>query len=395
MQTDKRLNILHIITRLDKGGSADIVLSFAAHQAKQHSVTVISGKTVPKDQEYAQTIANQNGFKLIFIHNLVREISPVNDLLALIQLTKIIRQGNYDIVHTHTSKAGILGRWSAFLQRTINHQLSTLQVIHMPHGHIFYGYYGFFKTQLFIFLERFTALATDIIITLTKIGIEEHLKFKIAPREKFVAISNGIDEEKYLSLKIDIASKKKELGIPPESTVITTVARLEPVKGVKYLIESIPLITKSPNIPLTFLIVGDGSLRTELEQQSKIFDTKTIFLGERNDVPEILAISDIFVLPSIMEGFGIVLLEAMIFGKPVIATSVGGVPEIVIDGESGILVPSANPEKLAEAISRVLKDNSLRHKLGENGKQRVLTNYTQNRMLTDLDQLVYSITKQN
>lgn len=391
MQTDKILNILHIITRLDKGGSTDIVLSFAEHQAKQHSVTVISGKTVPKDQEQAQLIAEKSGFKLIFIPELVREISIINDCLAFIQLIKIISKENYDLIHTHTSKAGILGRWAASFAQTFNSQLSTMQIIHMPHGHIFYGYYGFLKTQLFILLERITALITDKIITLTKIGSEEHLKFGIASQKKFVAISNGINEKKYLSFKVDTANKKKELDIPPGSIVVTTVARLEPVKGVRYFIESIPLITQSLNHQITFLIVGDGSLRNELEQQAKSLNVDIKFLGERNDVPEILTISDIFVLPSLMEGFGIVLLEAMILGKPVIATSVGGIPEIVVDKETGLLVPPSNPEKLAAAIIQLLENSSLRKKLGEKGKQRVLQNYTQEKMLANLNNFIISL----
>ncbi len=253
-----KIKVLHIITRLDKGGSAEnTLLTVSLLNKEEFSTALISGPTIDPDGEIADFIA-QKKLDFFLMPELAREISPLKDIKAFLRIYHFVKKGRFDIVHTHTSKAGILGRWAAKLA-------GVKIIIHTPHGHIFYGYFGWFKTKLFIYLERLTALLTDRIITLTQIGKEEHVKFRIAEPDKFVSIYSGIDVGKFFNFQRDINKEKAKLNIPPDTPVIGTVTRLDLVKGNQYLIASLPYIVKI--FPaLKVIIVGDGSERGKLKQ---------------------------------------------------------------------------------------------------------------------------------
>jgi len=391
MPENKKIKILHIITRLDKGGSADIAFTIASslNRAK-YKITLISGLTRNEDAIAFEKMAKRQDIDLVFIPELMRRISLINDLKAFLKLYRLIKNGEYNIVHTHSSKAGILGRWAACF---VNCRLritnlgffnltskipppKSIKIIHMPHGHIFYGYYGYFKTIFFILLEAITAFFTDRIITLTCSGKRDHIKYGIGRENKFVPIYNGIDLDRYKNVQIDRVKKKEELGIYGDSFVVADISRLDPVKGNRYFIEAINRVTRYTlhvTREVRFLVVGDGSEREMLEKMAEKYGImdKVIFTGMRNDIPEILAVSDLVVLPSLMEGLGIVLLEAMAAGRPVVATWVGGVPEIVKDGETGFLVPPKNSKAIADAIIALLADEDLRKRMGKAGRSWV------------------------
>ena len=192
---------------------------------------------------------------------------------------------------------------------------------------------------------------------MTKSGIEPYIKAGIGQKSQFDYIYNGVDVESLRKRKVDRIQKRQEIGVEDDCFLIVTAGRLVPVKGYTYLVAALAqVITEIPNIRLVFL--GDGELRGELSGQVKTLglEKQVLFLGMRNDVPEIISCSDLFVLPSINEGFGVVLLEAMAMKCPIVATNVGGVPEVVLDGETGILVPPGDPVQLARGIIRLLKD---------------------------------------
>ncbi|MEE9118703.1 MAG: glycosyltransferase, partial [Calditrichia bacterium] len=219
-----KIKVLHIITRLDKGGSAEnTLLTVSLLNKEEFSTALISGPTIDPDKEIANFIV-QKKLDYFLIPELEREINPWKDIKAFWVIFNFIKKEKIDIVHTHTSKAGILGRWAAKLARV-------KIIIHTPHGHTFYGYFGRFKTKLFIYLERLTGLITDKIITLTQIGKEEHIKYRIAKPDKFVPIYSGIDVEEFVNFRVDIIKEKEKLNIPLNVPVIGTVTRLDPVKG--------------------------------------------------------------------------------------------------------------------------------------------------------------------
>lgn len=373
--------VLHIITRLAEGGSSEnTILTVSGLNREKYETYLMSGITRPPERGM-DDLALKLGINLEVIPELVREIDPSKDLKALMKIYRYIRRYNFDIVHTHTSKAGFIGRIAARLARVPI-------IIHTPHGHIYYGYFGILKSRLFIMLEKLVAFFTDRIITLTELGKEEHIKYKIAPPGKFVAIYSGIKLEKYSAASVDVKRKKEEIGIKDDQPVIGCVARLVPVKGHIYLIKAAKIVIDAlPDVQ--FILAGDGELEMELKEFSRALgiESNIHFLGRRDDIPELLQIFDIFVLPSLNEGMGRVILEAMAAGKPVIATRVGGIPEIVKDGITGILVPPENPDFLAEAIISLIKNRDLGEKFGLEGKMRLDSKFTSQAMVERIEQL--------
>ncbi|HIE30269.1 TPA: glycosyltransferase family 1 protein [Candidatus Poribacteria bacterium] len=360
----QKLRVLQIITRLDKGGAPEVVMLLAEKLNKEKiSTQIISGLTIHPQQDI-DAYEKRTGVQIHFIPSLRRQPSLVKDVLALITLYLAIRRINPDIVHTHTSKAGILGRIAAALCKVPI-------IIHSPHGHVFYGYFGRLQNSFILLVERLTALLTDRIITLTQQGKRDHVRARIAPPEKFVPIHCGIDLSRFSDVEVSQKEKRQELNIPEFSPIVGTVSRLEPIKGQEYFIQSSALVArKYPDT--TFVVVGDGLLEAKLKQMANDLGIRKnlLFLGYRQDVPELMSIFDIFVLPSLNEGLGRVLIEAMAAGKPVVATRVGGIPDVVLDEVTGLLAPPRNSHRLAEFVLRLLENKDLAHKMGRAGKIR-------------------------
>jgi len=367
--------IVHIITRLDKGGSTEDVLLTTTHFAqKGYQCSLIYGKTINPPVELVKKTKTA-GVKFIGIESLVRSISPFRDLLAFLCLLRLLRLLRPDIVHTHSSKAGILGRLATYLYSKLQIADCKLKpkIVHTPHGHVFYGYYGRMITTIFITIERITAIITNKLIALTEGEKNESLAYGVGRSEQWEVIHSGVN---FSDIRDQASGIRKEFDIPEEAIVIGSVGRLDPVKGYKYFVEAIPLITQSPitnHQALKFLIVGDGEERKNL--QSVIYnlklEDKVIFTGWRDDVEEIISLIDIYVQPSINEGLGMTLLQAQALGKPIVATNVQGIPSVVKDGVTGILVPPKNSQALAEAILELAESEERRRKMGKEGKKWV------------------------
>lgn len=343
--------ILYIITRLDRGGSAEAVLQWAARmKILNHDVKVVAGRTVEPHVDL-QEYSLQNDVPVIIIDTLLREIKLFSDLKAFFHLTRLIKKEKPEIVHTNSSKAGLLGRFAAWLNRVP-------AIIHSPHGHIFYGYYGKFKTGIFILLERLAAKITDKITILTRLGIDDHVKLKIAPVSKFALIHAGIDLEIYRNPTITRDEIRKNLKIRKDEIVIGWVGRMVEVKNPRMFIEAAKTLNTEE---YKFLMVGGGPLADDCRQLVDGYGLSNdfIFTGHRTDIPNLLNAMDIYVLTSDNEGLGRSILEAQCAGIPVIATDVGGVPEIVRDHRNGILIPAKNSTALAGAIKELIGDKSL------------------------------------
>lgn len=376
-----KIKILHIITRLCVGGAQEnTYLTLRGLLKKGYEVSLICGKV-----EKLEGSLKDKFIKLIpdlyYIPELVRSPHPLKDIISFLKIYYCIKKGGFQIVHTHTSKAGIIGRMAAKLAKVPI-------IIHTPHGHIFHDYYGFFKTKFFLYLEKFTALFTDKIITLTEVEKEEHLNLRIAPPEKFVTIFSGVEMEPFLKINVDRNMKRKEFNLSEDVKVVGTVARLVPIKGHKYLLQAIPKIVKEVS-GVKFLLVGDGPLRAELESLADELGIAdyVIFCGLRDDVPEILSILNLFVLPSLNEGMGKAIIEAEAAQLPVIATSVGGIKEIVVDGVTGLLVPPKDSDGLASAIIRLLKEEELAKEMGRKGKEKFIPYYCAEGMVEKIENL--------
>ena len=379
----KKIKIAQLITRLDKGGSAEIVFHIAQNLDKsKYEVTLVSGKTVNPIEKLSE-YKTEGQFKLIYLDKLRREASPLGDFLAMCELFAVLKKKKFDIVHTHTSKVGILGRFAAFAA-------GVPIVVHNPHGHIFYeGFYlGHARVEIFKLLERLATKFSDKIITLSDIEKDDYIRLGFGKQGKFTTIHSGVDLERVLNSVEGPEKIKKEFGIPEGSPVIGNVAYLVPRKGHKYLIDAVPIILKK--IPdAVFIMVGDGELRQELVMQARDLGVsdKIIFTGWRRDIPRILNIFDVFVFPSVSEGMGMALVEAMAAKKPVVASSVMGIKEIVKDGITGLLVPPADSQKLADAIVDILKDKTKATQFGENALKYVDPDFRLETMMSRLEAL--------
>lgn len=380
-----KVKILHIITRLDKGGSSEnTLLTCIGLDKRKFDVCLLVGQTVDAYQDLMKEASN-TGVRFIFIPELVRNIKPSKDFKGFLKIYSIIRKERFDIVHTHSSKAGFIGRIAAKLARTP-------VILYTPHGHIFYGYFNRFLTKLFRYMEKLTATFTDRIITLTESGKDEQVRFRIAPAHKFSIVHSGVRMEVY-EPRITVLGEKKELGIPDSTKVVGTVGRFVPIKGQKYLIRAIPkIINEYPEV--VFILIGDGPLKLELQKEARILgvEKEIKFLSWRENLSKILQIMDIFVFPSINEGMGRALVEAMALGKPVVATKAGGIPGVVLDGKTGILTPPENSEMVAEAIIRLLKDDTLAGKMGEEARKWVMPRFGVRAMIDKIEGLYEELT---
>ncbi|MDY6853501.1 MAG: glycosyltransferase family 4 protein [Thermodesulfobacteriota bacterium] len=388
--------ILHIITRLDKGGSAENTLLTALELNKdEYDVVLVKGLSLESEMSSMENESLDKGLrqaeyanvKLITIPSLIRRISPLVDLKALFKLYRVIRKEKPLIVHTHTSKAGILGRLASLFARVPI-------VVHTPHGHIFYGYYGKIKTKLFVFLEKIMASITDKMITLTEGEKQEHIQFNVAKPHKFVVIPSGVRIENLIKNNYMADELKTKMGIPSTDSIVGTIGRLVEVKGHRYFIDAARLVLdKIPKV--TFMLVGDGHLMEGLTHQSSSIGIKekVIFTGWRSDIPHLINLFDIFVLPSLNEGMGRVLVEAMAMRKPIVASSVGGILDLVKDGSNGILFPQGDTDAMAEAIIKLLMDKELAKKMGEEGKKRVYPAYELSIMIKSIEQLYKQLLK--
>jgi len=389
MDSMEKIKVIHVITRFDKGGAAEnTFLTVKGLDSNKYEVILIRGLSYESNMGSSETSAvescledaGRNGVRILTIPELVRRIYPLGDLRAFFKLIRMFREERPHIVHTHTSKAGILGRWAARLA-------GVPAIIHTPHGHVFWGYFNKWETKIFIFLERLTATITDRIITLTGQEKKDHLRCHIAGEAKFAVIHSGVELSRFSDAQINPDDAKKMLGIPKGTFVVGTVGRLTTIKGHKYLIEAArKILLIRPD--MTFIFLGDGELMNDLKAQAAslgIYD-KVKFLGWREDVAEVMSTFDLFVLPSLNEGMGKVLVEAMAMGKPIIASHVGGISDLVKNEENGLLVPPEDAEAIARSISILHSKPLKRKEMGEKGRA-IAVEYGADSMVQKIDRL--------
>jgi len=301
------MKVLHIITRLEKGGSAKNTL--ASLSVDGFDNFLVYGPCV-----FSEKIENSS--KIFEASHLSREICPHKDLIALIEIYFLIKKIKPDIVHTHTSKAGILGRMAAFIY---NLPSKKALVIHTPHGHLFYGYYGYIKTNFFKAIERIFSKITDFYIALTEGEKIESIEAGLGNQKKWTVINSGIDFPQKLLSRHEARS---QFGLPEKAFIAAYVGRLEYVKGPDIFLEIVSSLKKYEDAPSLYIIVGDGSMRKELEKfaiKKSILD-KILFLGHRENIFELLRALDFIIQPSRNEAMGRTVIEAQYCGLPVVAS---------------------------------------------------------------------------
>ncbi len=350
------VNLLYVITKLELGGAQTQLLNLIRHldQAKFRTFlfTAMDGILVNE-------AAAIPGLTLKKSRCLERPINPLKDLLALIELYLFVKKNNIQIVHTHSSKAGILGRLAARLA-------GVKLILHTVHGWSFNDYQPSLRRIFFIWLERLTAQFTDKLVVVSNCDQQKGLDNRIGKENRYSLIRYGIDYSKFNLREKNIRS---ELGIKAEDLLVGMVACFKPQKSPQDFIKLAFLVRQSmPHIK--FILVGDGALRPAIERliERLQLQQQIILTGWRSDIPRILSALDIFVLTSLWEGLPVAVLEAMASSKPVISTHTGGIGEIIVEGKSGFLVLPHDTNKLAQNLIVLLKDESLRKRIGENAR---------------------------
>ncbi|MHB8829696.1 MAG: glycosyltransferase family 4 protein [Syntrophales bacterium] len=366
-----KIKVVHIITRFDKGGSAEnTFLTVVGLDRDRYEVVLVTGALSGNKNNDSEGIAIEanlaelqtGGARTLPVRHLIRELNPLADMAAFFSLCKIIHREKPDIVHTHTSKAGILGRWAAWLCRIP-------VIIHTPHGHVFRGYFNPLKTRVFIMLERWAAMITDALVMLTPQEMKDHLALRIARKEKFTVIHSGVDLKRFIPEQFAAEKKIILTEVPESNVVIGTVGRLTAIKGQDVLIRAIAALKQTGEEALLVLL-GEGERRGELEELAKRLKVSEniCFLGWRPDVAAVMASFDIFCLPSLNEGMGKVIVEAMAMGLPIVASDIGGIRDLVRNGENGLLVPPGNAGGLAQALALLCRDREKRRRMGAAGR---------------------------
>lgn len=388
----EKIKVIHIITRLDKGGSAQNTLLTCLGLTERYELVLVHGLSPESqmtdwekqsvDSEIKE--AKKKGVKVIRIPYLVRRIEPVQDIGAFFSLLKLMIKEKPAIVHTHTSKAGILGRCAAKLA-------GVPIIVHTPHGHVFYGHFSPLASRLFVIVERLMAFITDRMIALTEGERNDYIALSVCDPDKIVTIHSGVEIDRYMKAEVNIEDKKRSLGLNPKSLVVGIVGWLLPIKGPMYLLKAMARVWQShPEIKLVF--VGKGELEDELRTETFRMGVseRVTFLGWRDDIPEIMHALDIFVLPSLNEGMGRVLVEAMAAGKPIVASRVGGIPDLVKHGQNGFLVGPGDIEGLSLAIRKLLIDKKMRDEMGRRGRTMAL-DFGVEKMVEKIDELYSSL----
>jgi len=350
------VDTLHVITRLTVGGSAEnTVATMVALEAAGYAGPLAVG--IAKSDAPSVDDARHRGVRLLDVPALGREVG-VRDVAALVHLCRVMRAQRPAIVHTHTSKAGFVGRLAARLA-------SVPAVIHQPHGHIFYGYYGDGRTAFYISLERIAARWTDCIVTLTDRGTEEHLARKIGRRAQYRTVPSGVPTAALRAAAPSRSVARARLGLPEDAFVVAGLGRLVPVKGFDVLVAALrPLADAVPSSRL--VLIGDGPQREELRVAARDLGVggRVLVTGVTPDIAGWLAAADVLAAPSRNEGMGRAIVEAMALGLTVVGAAVGGIPAVVADGETGWLVPPGDSLALAAALVELARDEALRIKLG-------------------------------
>lgn len=358
MKTDK-IKVAHIITLLEFGGAQQNTLYTVSHLTQDHfKPMLVTGKGAFLDSDALFSVS----LPVHFVKYLRRSINLFFDFIALMHLFFILRKEKPDIVHTHSSKAGILGRWAAFFARVP-------VIIHTYHGFGFNEYQNRFIRCLFVFIERITAWITDGIICVSSENISYALSKKIGSKSKYHLIRSGISLELYAHSTSSIERLRQEFDIIPNCKVLTMIACFKPQKNCIDLVRlAYELVFKKDMKSIKFILIGDGEQRKMIECEIERNNLSGYFLlpGWRRDVPQLLRITDIFVLTSLWEGLPRAAVEALVTGVPVVAYAVDGLKEIIRDGFNGYLTEPHHIENMAEKIYEILKNSSLYQHLSQN-----------------------------
>lgn len=394
----RKQRILFVITQSEFGGAQRFLYELTVRLNQEKYEILVAGGN-GKNSVFFKKLS-ENNIKALPLNFLKREVSPFFDFLGTIELVKLINKFEPDYLYLNSSKAGVLGSIAGFKIKLLRpKKFKNLKIIYRLGGWAFNDPWPWWKKKIFILAERITAKFKNIIVVNNKSDYEQALRLKIKPEKELKLIHNGID-----ALKIDFLPKyeakfelfkilsKKHGRIFQTDFLIGIIANFYPAKGLEYLIEAVKFLKLNFGLNLEkikFLIIGDGELKESLESRIKNYglEKEIILLGRIPEAHKYMKAFDIFTLPSVKEGFPWVILDAMAAKLPIIATSVGALPEIIENGKNGILVEPKNPQKLAEAIKYLIENERTRDEFSIQTHQTVLFKFPIEKMVNQIEEL--------
>jgi glycosyltransferase involved in cell wall biosynthesis len=383
------VRVLRVIARLNVGGPALHVSYLTRGLASRgYETTLVTGRVGPNEgsMEY---VAEEVGARPVYIDALQRNLSPLDDLVSLVRLVRLIRRIRPHVLHTHTAKAGAVGRAAALLAVGARPRV----VVHTYHGHVLTGYFSTGLSRVFLRVERLLARFTSALIAVSPEVRDDLVRLGVAPRSKFVVVRLGLDLERRIVASEGAREQvRSEFGVADGQLLVAWLGRMTDIKRVDDLLRVFADL-RSRDVDAVLLLVGDGPNRRELERlatQLGVVDTVR-FTGFRSDVGAVFRASDVVALTSANEGTPVSLIEALAAGCAVVTTDVGGAADVVAAGTAGVLVPAGDLKAFADRLEELARSPERRRTLGEAGRRHVLARYSVDRLVDDVDELYRSL----
>ncbi len=392
--------VLRILNRLAVGGPVLNATYLTKYLAPEFETLLVVGEKEDHEKG-AEFLTDHLGINYTTISGMGRSISPASDYKAYLKLKKLIKDFKPDIVHTHAAKPGAIGRLAASATKVP-------AIVHTFHGHVFHSYFNSIKTNFFINTERYLARKSDAIIAISEQQRKELVDdFKIAPTHKFRLIQLGLDLDKFATDQDCKRAKfRTEFGLAEEEIAIGIIGRLVPVKNHYLFMKAIAHVLHASRKKVKAFIIGDGETRADLENVARqagiLFTTEKdtahphplVFTSWRSDVDFINAGLDIVTLTSFNEGTPVSLIEAQAANRPIVSTRVGGISDIVQEGETALLANVQDGDTFAGHLLRLVEDDALRNRMGRTGREHVLQRFSYQRLMNDMSALYYELLQQ-
>ncbi len=380
IDSESRIRVMRIIARMNVGGPAvqvsGLLRGFDSEIFEQRLYT---GFCSDDESDYLETVATD--VRAIRISGLGRSISPTADFRAFLHLIREIRNFQPHIIHTHTAKAGVIGRIASLLsgKRTVR--------VHTFHGHLLHGYFGKFKTAIVVVIEKTLAHFTQHLLAVGERVMRDLLSAGIGTSEKFSVMSPGLALENLPSRE----TARANLGLSSTEIYCAFIGRITQIKRPDRFLDVVAAL-KGAGVAVSFIVAGDGQLLVGCKERVERESLPVTFLGWRSDIETILAASDLVLLTSDNEGTPLCLIQAGMAHLPVVSTRVGSVPEIVADGETGFVV-DLNVGDLRKALTSLIKDSKLRAEMGQRGYEYTMARYGVSRLVQDHQNLYLQLLK--
>jgi len=379
------MKIVHVIARLNVGGAALHVLQLAREQQRRgHEVVVVAG-TLAAGEESMEYVAEELGVDVLKLPSLQRELSARADVSAIVRLRKIIRQRRPDVLHTHTAKAGATGRLAALAAGDARPRA----IVHTFHGHVLSGYFSRRWERLFRRIEWVLAHATGTLVAVSDEVRDDLVRLGVARRGQFAVVPYGFDLPKWSPADDEARARiRAELGLTNDTFAIGWAGRLTAIKRPLDLIRTLRSVTDA-GVDAVLVLVGDGEDRANTEALARELGVadRTRFVGFQQRIRDWYAAVDVSLLTSTNEGTPVVAIESLAAERPVVATAAGGTGTVVLEGESGYLLPVGDTDGLARKLVELARDPALRARLGAAGARDVRARFATGRMTDELEEV--------